>query len=283
MSRMTLKLLENIRTAFAAFVEDESLYALLLNLSGESELQPLPPLFRRDNSFQTTLNELDGMLTPLKSCYIILRWDGSLVFLTYVPYRGDKNERDLVLKNRHEFLLQLGEKYFVRSMICKEIGEVTDERSWEERDAEQRSKDAVANDAGEQRVDGSARNGQKSLIDAGYKRNKCRLCDRRMKNNISPEALEALAQLHTPSTAVQISVNTSTETLELRYIKNLAIADVAATLPAETPSFTLYRHAITRILLRFILYFIFHSPDTASVQERMMHTMAIPGLINIHA
>ncbi|KAI2481630.1 Actin monomer binding protein [Pyrenophora tritici-repentis] len=180
-------------------------------------------------------------------------------------------------------------------MICKEIGEVTDERSWEERDAEQRSKDAVANDAGEQRVDGSARNGQKSLIDAGYKRNKCRLCDRRMKNNISPEALEALAQLHTPSTAVQIvlysqsyliqsntnlfkSVNTSTETLELRYIKNLAIADVAATLPAETPSFTLYRHAITRIV-----YFIFHSPDTASVQERMMHTMAIPGLINIHA
>jgi twinfilin-like protein len=30
------------------------------------------------------------------------------------------------------------------------------------------------------------------------------------------------------------------------------------------------------------MYFIFHSPDTATVQQRMKHTMAIPGLL-VHA
>jgi twinfilin-like protein len=31
-----------------------------------------------------------------------------------------------------------------------------------------------------------------------------------------------------------------------------------------------------------ILYFIFHSPDSATVRQRMKHTLAIPGLI-VHA
>jgi twinfilin-like protein len=54
--------------------------------------------------------------------------------------------------------------------------------------------------------------------------------------------------------------------------------DVAATLPKDKPSFTFYCHPTTQLL-----YFVFHSPDSASVQERMKHTMAIPGLINVHA
>ena len=43
------------------------------------------------------------------------------------------------------------------------------------------------------------------------------------------------------------------------------------------PTFTLYHHPNKR------LYFIFHSPDSATVQQRMKHTMAIPGLVNVHA
>ena len=44
------------------------------------------------------------------------------------------------------------------------------------------------------------------------------------------------------------------------------------------PSFTFYRHPTTKLL-----YFIFHSPDSATVKQRMKHTMAIPGLVNVHA
>jgi twinfilin-like protein len=75
------------------------------------------------------------------------------------------------------------------------------------------------------------------------------------------------------------SVDITTETLGLNYIKhNILPEHVAATLSGDRPSFTFYRHPTTQLL-----YFIFHSPDNATVQERMKHTMAIPGLINVHA
>jgi twinfilin-like protein len=89
------------------------------------------------------------------------------------------------------------------SIICKEMGEITDARSWEERDAEQLAKDAEVDHASANKHDNPKhKNGNQ--IDVGYKKNKCRLCDRRMKNKISPEALAALTQLHTPGAAVQI-------------------------------------------------------------------------------
>jgi hypothetical protein len=41
-------------------------------------------------------------------------------------------------------------------------------------------------------------------VDLGYKQNKCRLCGRRMKNKIAPEALEGLKSLNTSGTMVQL-------------------------------------------------------------------------------
>ena len=201
---MQSELSANVRTTFAAFVEDESYFALPLQLAEGFELQPLSLLYRQDASFQTALNELDGILTPVSSCYIIIRRDKSLTFVTYVPYRADKNERALLLDNRQECVRQLGEEHFITSVICKEIGEVTDGRSWEERNAKLQSQKAVVVHASEQKAHESHEHGQECLIDVGHEKNKCRLCDRRMKNKMSREAFEALAQLHTPGTAVQI-------------------------------------------------------------------------------
>lgn len=48
-------------------------------------------------------------------------------------------------------------------------------------------------------------------------------------------------------------------------------------LPNTTPSFTFYTHPSTHLL-----YLISHSPDSAPVQQRMKHTLAIPGLL-VHA
>jgi twinfilin-like protein len=183
------------------------------------------------------------------------------------------------------------------SIICKEIGEITDARSWAERDAA-----IISHDDNSRQGDGTecctnTAHTEIAAKDLGYRKNKCRLCDRRMKNRITPSALAALKQLQPPGAAVQLvcqpispaiinirtdlpqSVDTTTESLELNYTKNdLSPKNVAATLPPNTPSFTFYRHPTTHIL-----YFIFHSPDHATVQQRMMHTLAIPGLINVHA
>lgn len=74
------------------------------------------------------------------------------------------------------------------------------------------------------------------------------------------------------------TVDNNSLALTLVFSQFLSPTTLIAHLPTTYPTFTLYRHPATRLL-----YFIFHSPDSAPVQARMKHTMAIPGLINVHA
>jgi twinfilin-like protein len=55
-------------------------------------------------------------------------------------------------------------------------------------------------------------------------------------------------------------------------------SELASKISTAHPSFTFYRHPTSRVL-----YFVFFSPDSAPVKVRMMHTMAIPGLLNVTA
>lgn len=86
------------------------------------------------------------------------------------------------------------------SLICKEIGEVTDVRSWIERDAHQQE-NPIEEHVG---VCEAAQEHNKVAKDLGYKKNKCRLCDRRMKNKITDGAFEALSGLDKAGDCVQI-------------------------------------------------------------------------------
>lgn len=161
-------------------------------------------MFRRDTSFQISLNQLEDTLTSVNSSYIVLRRDDTLTFITYVPYRANESERAWFLENKHLFLHDLGKEYFVAPIICKEIGEITDIRSWEERDIEQHSENAVVDHTSGHGANEMTEDVQGGPLNAGYKKNKCRLCDRRMKNKMFPEASAALGQLHTPGAAVQL-------------------------------------------------------------------------------
>lgn len=95
----------------------------------------------------------------------------------------------------------LGEEYFKVSLICKEIGEITDERSWVER-----QKHREENTEGEHKdVCDDLHEGHSGCVeDLGHKKNKCRLCDRRMKNKITEEAFAALNNLERGGDLVQI-------------------------------------------------------------------------------
>ncbi|KAF1847314.1 uncharacterized protein K460DRAFT_426028 [Cucurbitaria berberidis CBS 394.84] len=221
------------------------------------------------------LNELDNVLNPRVPLYLLLRRNESLVVITYVPYLAKEDQRALFLAHRHELVGQLGEKHFSTSLICKEIGEITDARSWDERDG---PGGGTVNEASEQADERGAQSTLEGGVkDMGYMKNKCRLCDRRMKNEISPDALQALETLDQSGATVQISLTTETLTLTFAH-KNIPPTALPPLLPTTKPSFTFYRHPTTRLL-----DFIFHSPDSATVRERMTHTMAIPGLINVHA
>ena len=84
------------------------------------------------------------------------------------------------------------------SLICKEIGEITDARSWVERDALTNETEA------EEKPCGDSHDHDGNTTDIGYKKNQCRLCDRRMKNKITDEALAALGKLKNEGDCVQI-------------------------------------------------------------------------------
>ncbi|KAJ4315614.1 Twinfilin-1 [Neodidymelliopsis sp. IMI 364377] len=218
-----------VEGAFAAFISDVSLLALPMSFeSGILQALPSVQTEEKSASFQNNLNLLDDVLQPQTTLYLLVRRNNQIFAITFVPHRAPEDQKELYLRHRNVLVENLGEEHFKKNLICKEIGEITDARSWTERD-----EDHSANGTEE---DTSVCNESHDAKDAGYKKNKCRLCDRRMKNKITDEALTALKTLNNEGTCVQI-----------------------------------------------LLYFIFHSPDSATVQQRMKHTMAIPGLVNVHA
>jgi twinfilin-like protein len=191
--------------AFADFITDKSDLALPLVLE-DGQLQPLPPVHHKHPiaSIQTALNDLDAVLSPRTPLYLLIRRNDSLTAITYVPYLAKEEQRAFFLEHRHDLVRQLGEEHFAQSLVCKEIGEITDARSWVERDnnaTSHKNTDEHVKDPQACTEDGCIECKPKDL---GYARNKCRLCDRRMKNAITPEALEALKILTNPGSLVQI-------------------------------------------------------------------------------
>ncbi|KAL5117564.1 Twinfilin-1 [Pleosporales sp. CAS-2024a] len=268
-----------VHKAFAGFVADQSLLALPIAATDDGSLQPLPAVRSHvmQDSLQVVLNQLEAVIDARTPLYLLLRRDDRLIAITFVPYLAKEHVRSFYLHHRHDFVKELGEKHFSQSLICKEVCEITDARSWAERDgaASPRSVAVDHADASSLCQNGGCR---EKVQDIGYQRNRCRLCDQRMKNKIASEAVQALKTLRTPGTMIQVCVDTSTETLNLKLSQQEAHPEnVSRFLPLTTPSFTFYHHPVTNMV-----YLIFHSPDIATVQQRMQSTMAIPGLL-VHA
>ena len=194
-----------VHDAFVTFHKDKSYLALPLTLAANT-LQPLLPIRTKDTDFssQRSLNELDAVLSPRTPLYLILRRHDLLVAITFVPFLAREHERTFFLEHRHELIQQLGEGKFAQLLICKEIAEITDTRSWEEREEHEESLNVEVESRDESGAGEKADSQEGGVKDAGYKKNKCRLCDRRMKNGISPEAWGALETLNSPGSTVQI-------------------------------------------------------------------------------
>ncbi|KAF2714717.1 hypothetical protein K504DRAFT_486553 [Pleomassaria siparia CBS 279.74] len=268
-----------VQDTFNAFLSDTSLFALPLQSSSSAgELVSLPAVSLPNPpnaSFQIALARLDAtpLISPKTALYLLLRRDDNALYaITYVPHLASDEEKKLYIENRHELVRTLGEANFVASLICKEPAEITDMRSWEERDMHMSDCESCAPER-------SGRSEKETTKDFGYHKNKCRLCDRRMKHKIEQRASEALSDFGHDGDCVQLSVDMSSEKLKLNFHdKGVAPSLVAERIPTAYPSFTFYRHSESHVT-----YFIFCSPDSVPVKERMTHTMAIPGLVNIIA
>jgi hypothetical protein len=162
------------------------------------------------------------VLNPRTALYILLRRTDTLAAITFVPYLAKDNQRAFFLEHRLELVEKLGKQNFSQSLICKEIGEVTDARSWTERGNDDSLKEITTNHSKDPEMCQDDACEACTVQDLGYKRNKCRLCDRRMQNKISPEALEALKTLAEPSTVVQI---VHSQAFLLHFVPQLIIPD----------------------------------------------------------
>ncbi|ORY15218.1 hypothetical protein BCR34DRAFT_598687 [Clohesyomyces aquaticus] len=253
------------------FLSDATKFALLLQIHA-GELKPLlsvtyPP--GPSPGFRQALPLLEPLIDRKTPLYLITRRDESLTAIAYVPYCADEALKKEYLDKRGALVKTLGESHFSTSIICKAPEEITDLRSWEGRDQVVLECDSCEGVQCE----------PTSLRDLGHVMNRCRLCDHRMKMKIEPAATEALKELRNDGDCVQIMIDIESETLVLGfYNKSVGPGELLTKFPTETPSLTFYRH-----LHSGITYFVYCSPDSAPVKERMTYTMSIPGLVNIIA
>lgn len=190
--------------AFNAFAADSTFFALPLAVA-KGTLQSLPTIRFPDDpqhTFQQALNQLDSVLGPRTVLHLILRHEGLFVAITFVPYAADVGDKTLLLDNRSLLVKSLGEQHFSSSIMCKEVGEVIDTRSWDERSGQGHSWTDHYNED----VDayGDLEHLDDTVHDLGHKKNKCRLCDRRMQNKIDDAALDALKSLTESGDCVQL-------------------------------------------------------------------------------
>ncbi|KAF2795092.1 hypothetical protein K505DRAFT_374155 [Melanomma pulvis-pyrius CBS 109.77] len=271
MEQKRFELPATIYDAFATFVSDTSLLALPLKFT-TGELQSFPAIQypkEYNGDFQVALSRLGPIIEPKTPLYLILRRDNALSAITYIPHLAPAELKTLYLENRHELVQGLGESHFTASLICKEVAEVMDIRSWNERDLYTSGCESYP----EAELKGQA------IKDLGHLKNKCRLCDRRMKNELEESASDALKKFSDSGDCIQISVDMQTGILKLNFYEvNISPETIEGKLPTDHPSLTFYRH-----LESHLTYFIFCSPDSAPVKECMTYVMAIPGLINIIA
>lgn len=195
-----------------------------------------------------------------------------------MPWLANPELKTTYLDFRVELVRALGEQHFGESFICKEVTEVTDARSWEERALN--SAETEKEECGEDGCETCTTEEGSNVKDLGYKKNKCRLCDRRMKNPIETNASDALKTLQNPGSLVQLAITPPSLSLQLLLHPSSPISpsSVHSLIPTTTPSFTFYRHSNNSTL-----YFIFCSPDSCTVKQRMTHTMAVAGLVGVVA
>lgn len=176
-----------VLSVFETFLRDTTLFALIYHLA--DQLQPLHVVNKQHDDYRRNLSDLGRTLHLELPTYIIIRIKNTLVMVTFAPWRAPTAGH--FIHNRHRLLRRLGDEHFTFTMICRDHVEVVDHRSWYERMKLCEEYDSK---------------GLKTKIikDVGYFRTKCRMCDRRMKNDITQAATDAFSSLGDPGALLQI-------------------------------------------------------------------------------
>lgn len=190
---------ELLSGAFKAFQSDESLFALPFRMIDNDIILQSAIIYPSEPgySFQQCLSLLDPIVDTKNPLYLVVRDERSLVLITYIPYLANNDVKSSYVKVGQSLASVLGKDNFSLSVICKEPGDITDARAWEERDERWSHQEAAA-------ACKSCAGDIGPMKELGHMKTKCRLCDRRMKNGITNEALEMLKKLDIEGSCAQL-------------------------------------------------------------------------------
>jgi len=196
LTKIPIEVPSTVHDAFTTFASNVTLLALPLKFV-EGKLQSLPTIPYPEDlkaGFQAVLSRLDTVVDSKIPLYFIIRRDSTLNAITYIPHLAPTYLKTLYLECRNELVRRLGESHFTTLLICKEAAEITDVRSWEERDMKMSGDGVCLEEDSEEHT----------VKDLCHHKNKCRLCDRRMTNKIEKDAKEGLNNLSESGDCVQI-------------------------------------------------------------------------------
>ncbi|KAF7504071.1 hypothetical protein GJ744_002836 [Endocarpon pusillum] len=295
-----------LHDAFTTFLSDPALFALPITITSES-LAPLPALAFKNDSFESSLSNLEPHVEPKTPKYIILRRSleegaggdaAALTMVTYVPSDAPVRAKTLFASTRTTLIRELGrERFEGRNLFLTERTEVLDPQEWKDRDRdgdvgaekegpytkEEKELRGVRRAEDEERYGGTkgraimgnsggggaSGNGEKTL---GF------------KAKMDDPAKQALAEMGRAvqteggkGMLVQLSIDLATEMLILSSSStDVSAADLASKIPADSPSYTFYHYPSSTSVI-----FIYCCPASPTIRERMLYASSRASVVHV--
>ncbi|KAL4968275.1 twinfilin [Aspergillus stella-maris] len=269
---------QELQNAFAQFTSDTSAFCLPVTITGES-LTPKStiPFSGGGNSFYPSLSQLSSVLEPKTPIYLLLRQNGSLVALTYIPSNAGVRAKTLFASTRATLVRELGSEKFAETIFATDEDEVVGEKAWREREAEKngtsagyRREDLMGEKEREleavRRAEEGARSGTPGRdigIGGTFNRGPSRM---RIEMQVNEEAKGALQGLQQGG-LVQIAIDVPTETLKLASSESGVDANsVQNQISSTSPRYSFYHYPSSDAVI-----FIYTCPSGSSIKERMLY------------
>jgi len=231
--------------------------------------QLLPILTQPLGNLESDFGKVVPLLEPKTPSYFIFRLDTQntlgyeWLLLAYVPDGSSVKDRMLYASTRDSLKKQLGKSYFVTNDM---YGSETAEFTWEAyQDILQKPFVAAPLTASEMHLSNEVH----AEIDHGGAREYVHS----VRFPLSNDAQDALRNFSTKQNFVQLSVDTTRETIELVSIKKVAVGNIPSEISTSEPRFVFfkYTHTFQGEAIDSNV-FIYCCPENAHVKKKMLYS-----------
>jgi twinfilin-like protein len=258
---------------FNRLVSDQSLFAVLVTIADES-LRPVTTLPATGSGFDEDLGQLGPHLKSNEALYVLLRRDGRLVAVSYVPDAAKVRQKMLFASTRLTLVRELGSEHFADTIFATDADELSP-RGFAKHDKHTVLEAPLTE---EERTLGEVKRAE-AEAGTGTGVREIHL-SKNMNMPIAADALAALSELarQEGSGLVMLRINRESEIVELEpsTASPSSIDELVATISTTEPrfSFFTYRHTHNGAETSPVLFF-YTCPAAAgkSIKQRMMYPL----------